>query len=116
MTSPGPVRRLRVVVGGAGLAGEEHALEAVARALRDAGHEVIYAGPHQSPDRVVETAIQEDADLIAVCAPDDHPGLLGALTGLLTDRDAADIAVEVFAPGTTAAEVAGWIAGDAPQA
>ena len=116
MTSPGPVRRLRVVVGGAGLAVEEHALEAVARALRDAGHEVIYAGPRQTPDQVVETAVQEDADLIALCAPDDDPTLSDALAGLLAERDAADIAVEVFAPGATAAEVAGWVAGTAPQA
>lgn len=104
-----------MVVGGAGLAVEEHALEAVARALRDAGHEVIYAGPHQAPGQVVETAVQEDADLIAVCTPDD-PTLVGTLTDLLAERDAADIPVEVFAPGATAADVAGWTAGDAPQA
>ena len=106
MTSPGPVRRLRVVVGGVGLTGEEHTLEAAARALRDAGHEVIYAGPHQTPDQIVETAVQEDADLVAVCAPDDDRTLHAALTGLLADRDAADIAVEVFAPGATVADQA----------
>ena len=117
MTSTGSVGRLRVVVGGAGLAGGEHGLEAVARALRDAGHEVIYAGLHQAPDQVVETAIQEDADLIAVCAPaDDDPVLLAALAGLLEERDATDIALKVFAPGATAAEVTGWIAGGAAQA
>lgn len=115
MTSPGPVRRLRVVVGGAGLADEEHPLEAVARTLRDAGHEVIYAGLHQTPEGMVEVALQEDADLVAVCAPDDA-GLPGTLAGLLAERDAADIAVEVFGPGATAAEVAGWVAGAAPQA
>ena len=109
MTSPGPARRLRVVVGGAGVAVEDRALEAVARALRDAGHEVIYAGPHQTPEQVVETAIQEDADLIAVCALDDDRTLLGALAGPLADRDASDIAVRVFAPGATAAEVTGWV-------
>ena len=117
MTSTGPVGRLRVVVGGAGLTAGDHGLEAVARALRDAGHEVIYAGLHQTPDQVVETAIQEDADLVAVCAlVDDDPALVGALAGLLEERDAADIAVRVFTPAASAAEVTGWIAGDAPQA
>jgi len=81
MTSSEPVR-LRVVVGEPGLA----------RALRDAGHEVIYTGPDHTPEQVVATAIQEDADLIGLV----DAALAPELTALLAECGAADIGATVF--------------------
>jgi methylmalonyl-CoA mutase C-terminal domain/subunit len=59
-------RPIRVVVGKAGLDGHDRGAKVVARALRDAGMEVIYTGVHQTPEQVVETALQEDADAVGV--------------------------------------------------
>ena len=81
MTSIEP-GRLRIVVGEPRLA----------RALRDAGHEVIYTGPDHTPEQIVATAIQEDADLIGL--PD--AALAPELTALLAERGAGDIDVRVF--------------------
>ena len=61
-----PARRIRIVVGKPGLDGHDRGAKIVARALRDAGHEVVYTGLHQTPEQIVETAIQEDADLIGL--------------------------------------------------
>ena len=65
------------------------------RALRDAGHEVIYLGPDHSPEQVVATAIQEDADVVGLTAEDDAD----RITALLAELDADDIDVTVFPPG-----------------
>ena len=59
-------RPIRVIVAKAGLDGHDRGAKVVARALRDAGMEVIYTGVHQTPEQVVETALQEDADAIGV--------------------------------------------------
>ena len=102
MTSPAPERglssgpsgRIRVVVGTLGLEGHDRAAEAMARTLRDAGHEVIYVGLHQTPEQVVETAIQEDADLIGLSVlAGDALAFFARLMELLAERDATDIAV-----------------------
>lgn len=74
----------------------------LARALRDGGHEVIYTGPDHTPEQIVATAIQEDADLIGVA--DD--ALVSRLEALLTEREVDDIAVF----SGTNAEIAGWAA------
>ena len=58
--------RIRIVVGKPGLDGHDRGAKIVARALRDAGHEVIYTGLHQTPEQIVETAIQEDADAVGL--------------------------------------------------
>jgi methylmalonyl-CoA mutase C-terminal domain/subunit len=76
--------RLRIVVGEPGLA----------RALRDAGHEVIYTGPDHTPEQIVATAIQEDADLIAL----SEATVAMELTALLTERAIDDIVARVFTP------------------
>ena len=131
MSTPPASRRLRVVVGEPGPAGHDRGAEIVARALRDAGHEVIYAGPHQTPERVVETAIQEDADLIGLFAlPGAHTTLFTELGRLLRERDVDDIVVlgigrvpeedvpllreagvaEVFTPGAATTDITGWVA------
>ena len=81
MTSSKP-RRLRIVAGDAGLA----------RRLRDAGHEVVYTGPDHTPEQIVATAIQEDADLIGLA----DEALVSRLAELLEERRIDDIDVRVF--------------------
>jgi methylmalonyl-CoA mutase C-terminal domain/subunit len=122
---------LRIVVGKPGLDGHDRGVKVVARALRDAGHEVIYTGLHQTPEQIVETAIQEDADLIGLSVLSGaHMTLFRRLVELLGERDAADIGVfgggiipdedmpalaelgvaRVFTPGATTGEITAWVA------
>ena len=85
---------IRIVVGKPGLDGHDRGAKIVARALRDAGHEVIYTGLHQTPEQIVETAIQEDADLIGLSVLSGaHMTLFRKLIDLLAERDASDIVV-----------------------
>ena len=85
---------LRIVVAKPGLDGHDRGAKVVARALRDAGHEVIYTGLHQTPEQIVETAIQEDADLIGLSVLSGaHMTLFRKLIELLAERDASDIVV-----------------------
>src|SRR4051795_7240125 len=91
-TSPG--RRIRIVVGKPGLDGHDRGAKIVARALRDAGHEAVYTCLHQTPEQIVETAIQEDADLIGLSVLSGAPmSLFRRLTELLEAREARDIVV-----------------------
>ena len=127
MSSP----RIRVVVGKPGLDGHDRGAKIVARALRDAGHEVIYTGLHQTPEQIVETAIQEDADLVGLSVLSGaHMTLFKRLVELLHERDADDIVVfgggiipeedipvleaagvaKVFTPGASTSEITGWVA------
>src|SRR5690349_2114894 len=86
--------RIRIVVGNPGLDGHDRGAKIVARALRDAGHEVIYTGLHQTPEQIVETAIQEDADLIGLSVLSGaHMTLFAKVMELLKERDATDIVV-----------------------
>ncbi len=131
MTSSSAHRRLRIVVGKPGLDGHDRGAKIVARALRDAGHEVIYTGLHQTPEQIVETAIQEDADLIGLSVLSGaHMTLFTKLLALLKERDADDIVVfgggiiptedipmlmeagvaKVFTPGAPTTEITGWVA------
>jgi len=116
----GPVR---VVIAKPGLDGHDRGAKVIARALRDAGIEVIYTGLHQTPAQVVDTAIQEDADFIGLSI------LSGAHLTLLGERDATDIVVfgggiiptedadqlraigvaEVFGPGTPTMAVVDFV-------
>jgi methylmalonyl-CoA mutase C-terminal domain/subunit len=66
VSAAGPKRPIRVLAAKAGLDGHDRGIKVVARALRDAGMEVIYTGVHQTPEQVVETALQEDVDAIGV--------------------------------------------------
>ena len=121
---------IRIVVGKPGLDGHDRGAKIVARALRDAGHEVIYTGLHQTPEQIVETAIQEDADLIGLSVLSGaHMSLFTTLLALLRERDAADIVVfgggiipeedipvleglgvaKVFTPGAATTEITGWV-------
>jgi methylmalonyl-CoA mutase C-terminal domain/subunit len=122
---------LRIVVAKPGLDGHDRGAKVVARALRDAGHEVIYTGLHQTPEQIVETAIQEDADLIGLSVLSGaHMSLFRRLMELLDERDARDIVVfgggivpeedlpaltelgvaKIFTPGATTGEITGWVA------
>ena len=125
------MERIRIVVGKPGLDGHDRGAKIVARALRDAGHEVIYTGLHQTPEQIVETAIQEDADLIGLSVLSGaHMTLFKRLVELLAERDASDIVVfgggiipdedvpvleelgvaKVFTPGATTTDITGWVA------
>ena len=127
MGSTGPVR---IVVAKPGLDGHDRGAKVVARALRDAGVEVIYTGLHQSPEQIVETAIQEDADGIGLSVLSGaHLTLFRRVIELLAARDAADIVVfgggiipaddlpelerlgvaRVFTPGTPTRDIVSWV-------
>jgi len=91
--------KIRAVVAKVGLDGHDRGAKVVARALRDAGMEVIYTGMHQTPEQVVETAIQEDADAIGVSILSGaHMTLLPRIVDLLRENGADDILL--FAGGT----------------
>jgi isobutyryl-CoA mutase small subunit len=121
---------IRVVIAKPGLDGHDRGAKVVARALRDAGMEVIYTGLHQTPEQVVETAIQEDAQAIGLSILSGaHMTLFRRVVELLTERDATDIVLfgggiipdgdipalkelgvaEVFTPGTTTADIVAWV-------
>ena len=81
---------LRIVVAKPGLDGHDRGAKVVARALRDAGHEVVYTGLHQTPEQIVETALQEDADLIGLSVLSGaHMTLFKRIIELLAERDQA---------------------------
>ena len=116
------VRKIRVLTAKVGLDGHDRGIKVVSRALRDAGVEVIYAGLHQTPEMVVEAAVQEDVDGIGISLHSGaHMTLLPKVMKLLKDRGIDDIVVfgggiipeddirelkklgiaEIFTPGTT---------------
>src|SRR5437762_72224 len=120
----------RVVVAKPGLDGHDRGAKVVARALRDAGVEVIYTGLHQTPEQIVETAIQEDADAIGLSVLSGaHLTLFARVAELLRGRDATDIVLfgggiipsadvdelerlgvaKVFGPGATMADIVDWV-------
>ena len=85
---------LRIVVAKPGLDGHDRGAKVVARALRDAGMEVIYTGLHQTPEQIVEAAIQEDADAVGLSVLSGaHMTLFAKVIELLKTKDAADIVV-----------------------
>ncbi len=123
---------LRVVVAKPGLDGHDRGAKVVARALRDAGMEVVYTGLHQTPEQIVEAAIQEDADAIGLSVLSGaHMTLFAKVIALLKERDATDIVVfgggivpeadlpelqalgvaKIFTPGATTTEIVEWVRG-----
>ena len=121
---------IRVVIAKPGLDGHDRGAKVVARVLRDAGVEVIYTGLHQTPEQIVETAIQEDADVIGLSILSGaHMTLFKKLIALLEERDASDIVVigggiipeadipllkelgvaEVFTPGAPTTQIVDWV-------
>ena len=122
--------KIRVIVAKAGLDGHDRGAKVVARALRDAGVEVIYTGLHQTPEQIVATAIQEDADAIGLSVLSGaHMTLFARVLDLLREQDAADITVfgggiipeaditrltelgvaRVFTPGTPTRAITEWV-------
>ncbi|OLE21122.1 MAG: methylmalonyl-CoA mutase [Actinobacteria bacterium 13_1_20CM_3_71_11] len=122
--------RIRVVVAKPGLDGHDRGAKVVARALRDAGMEVIYTGLHQTPEQIVETALQEDADAVGLSVLSGaHMTLFRKVTELLREREAADIVVfgggiipeadipeltrlgvaKVFTPGASTQSIVEWV-------
>ena len=88
--------RIRVVVAKPGLDGHDRGAKVVARALRDAGMEVIYTGLHQTPEQIVETVLQEDADAVGLSILSGaHMTLVPRIIELLREQDAGDVVVTV---------------------
>jgi methylmalonyl-CoA mutase C-terminal domain/subunit len=121
---------IRVIVAKPGLDGHDRGAKVVARALRDAGMEVIYTGLHQTPEQIVEAALQEDADGIGLSILSGaHMTLCAKVLEILKERDALDISVFVggiipdgdipelekmgvaktFTPGATTQEIVEWV-------
>ena len=89
-------RKIRVVVAKPGLDGHDRGAKIIARALRDAGMEVIYTGLHQTPEQIVETAIQEDADAVGLSILSGaHMTLVPRVLELLREQGAEDVVVVV---------------------
>src|SRR5688500_14676812 len=89
-------RKIRVVVAKPGLDGHDRGAKIIARALRDAGMEVIYTGLHQTPEQIVETALQEDADAVGLSILSGaHMTLVPKVVELLKEQQAQDILVVV---------------------
>lgn len=122
--------RLRLLVGKVGLDGHDRGVKIVARAFRDAGFEVIYTGLHQTPEQVVDTAIQEDVDAVSLSILSGaHNYLFPRVIELLREKGAEGIAVfgggiipdedipglkragvlEIFRPGASTTEIVEWV-------
>lgn len=125
-----PTSPVRVVVAKPGLDGHDRGAKVVARALRDAGMEVVYTGLHQTPEQIAEAAIQEDADAVGLSVLSGaHMTLFAKVLDELKKRDAADIVVfgggiipagdipqleelgvaKIFTPGATTHEIVAWV-------
>jgi len=88
--------KIRVVVAKPGLDGHDRGAKIIARALRDAGMEVIYTGLHQTPEQIVETVLQEDADAVGLSILSGaHMTLVPRIVALLKEQDAGDVLVTV---------------------
>lgn len=88
------MRKIRVLIAKPGLDGHDRGAKVVARALRDAGMEVIYTGLHQTPEQIVEAAIQEDVDVVGLsCLSGAHMTLFPRVVELLKEKGAKDVLV-----------------------
>ena len=96
MAAPSSTKKIRVVVAKPGLDGHDRGAKIIARALRDAGMEVIYTGLHQTPEQIVETVLQEDADAVGLSILSGaHMTLVPKVIELLEEQDAGDVVVTV---------------------
>ncbi|HSG80521.1 MAG TPA: cobalamin B12-binding domain-containing protein [Acidimicrobiia bacterium] len=126
----------RILIAKPGLDGHDRGAKVIARALRDAGCEVVYSGLHQTPGQIVETAIQEDVAGIGLSVLSGaHLTLFPKVVEILREREADDIVVfgggiipaediatlkdaglaEIFTPGTPLAEVVAWVDEHIPE-
>ncbi len=125
-------KKIRVVVAKPGLDGHDRGAKIIARALRDAGMEVIYTGLHQTPEQIVETVLQEDADAVGLSILSGaHMTLVPKIARLLAEQGADDVVLvlggtipqddvaelkelgvaEIFTPGSAVAEIVDYIRG-----
>jgi methylmalonyl-CoA mutase C-terminal domain/subunit len=125
----------RILIAKPGLDGHDRGAKVIARALRDAGHEVIYSGLHQTPEQIVATAIDEDVQAIGLSSLSGaHLTLFPRVVELLAERKADDIVVfgggvipeadiprlekaglaAVFGPGTSLSEITAWVTANVP--
>jgi methylmalonyl-CoA mutase C-terminal domain/subunit len=96
MSTQTSTRKIRVVVAKPGLDGHDRGAKIIARALRDAGMEVIYTGLHQTPEQIVETVLQEDADAVGLSILSGaHMTLVPRIVELLRAQEAGDVVVTV---------------------
>ena len=123
-------KKIRILIGKPGLDGHDRGAKIIARTLRDAGYEVIYSGLHQTPEMIVNTAIQEDVDAIGLSILSGaHNYLFVQIIKLLKDKDANDIKVfgggiipddeipelkkagvaEIFTPGADTGDIVKWV-------
>ncbi len=123
-------RKIRIMVAKPGLDGHDRGARIIARAYRDAGYEVVYSGLHQSPEEIVEAAVQEDVDLIGLSSlAGAHKYLFPRVVELLKEKGADDIVVcgggiipeedieflkqagvrEIFTPGSSLDEIVAWV-------
>ena len=130
--APSGTRKIRVVVAKPGLDGHDRGAKIIARALRDAGMEVVYTGLHQTPEQIVETGVQEDADAVGLSVLSGaHMTLVPRVVELLREQEAGDVIVtvggtipaqdipelkslgvaEVFTPGSPTQEIIDFIQG-----
>jgi methylmalonyl-CoA mutase C-terminal domain/subunit len=122
--------RIRVVIAKPGLDGHDRGAKVVARALRDAGMEVVYTGLHQTPEQIVATVVQEDADAVGLSVLSGaHMTLFQRLTELMRERGIDDVVVfgggiipdedipelsrmgvaRIFTPGATTTDIVDWV-------
>jgi methylmalonyl-CoA mutase C-terminal domain/subunit len=127
---------VRIVVAKPGLDGHDRGAKVVARALRDAGMEVVYTGLHQTPEQIVEAALQEDADAVGLSVLSGaHMTLFARVVELLKAKDADDVVVfgggiipeadiaelerlgvrKVFTPGASMREIVEWVRANVGQ-
>ena len=122
--------RLRIVIAKPGLDGHDRGAKVIARALRDAGMEVVYTGLHQTPEQIVQTVVQEDADAVGLSVLSGaHMTLFRRTVELLAENDAQDVVLfgggiipdedipelesigvaKVFTPGAPLDDIVGWV-------
>lgn len=126
----------RILIAKPGLDGHDRGAKVIARALRDAGFEVIYSGLHQTPSQIAETAMQEDVDAVGLSSLSGaHGTLFPKVVAELEERDAADVVVfgggvipdadidslrvagiaMIFTPGTSLDEITSWVDSNVPS-
>jgi methylmalonyl-CoA mutase C-terminal domain/subunit len=122
--------RIRIVIGKPGLDGHDRGVKVIARALRDAGMEVVYTGLHQTPEQIVQTVVQEDADAVGLSVLSGaHMTLFKRTIELLREQDAEDVVLfgggiipdedipeleragvaKIFTPGASLDEIVEWV-------
>ncbi len=122
--------RIRIVIAKPGLDGHDRGAKVIARALRDAGMEVVYTGLHQTPEQIVQTVLQEDADAVGLSVLSGaHMTLFRRVVELLAETELGDVVLfgggivpeddipelegmgvaKIFTPGTTLPEIVDWV-------